>query len=58
MLKLRNRLAQYLIRLSQLEVMTESIRESIAKNPYFQIKTVFERFDKFKKAYLIPSDIA
>jgi Ca2+-binding EF-hand superfamily protein len=30
----------------------------VAENPYFQIETVFERFDKFKKGHLIPDDFS
>jgi hypothetical protein len=54
----RQVLTQYLVRVSQLEVLAEKARQSIFQNSYFQIQTVFERFDKFHKGYLIPSDFS
>jgi hypothetical protein len=38
--------------------MGERIKEKIAENPYFQVETVFERFDQFKKGYLVPDDFS
>ena len=37
----RQVLTQYLIRVSQLEVLAEKVRQSIFQNSYFQIQTVF-----------------
>lgn len=41
-----------------MEMIAERIRVNIAHNSYFQIETVFERFDKFRKGYLIPEDLS
>ena len=49
-------LADYLLRVNSLEMMAEELRVKIARNPYFQVETVFERMDKFKKGYLVPDD--
>ena len=51
-------LAQYLTKLNQLETFNENIRQTFGANPYFQTVSVFERFDKFKKGHLIPSDFS
>ena len=58
MTSIRRSLTEYLLRMNTLEVMAEKIREKIAENSYFQIETVFERFDKFRKGYLIPDDFS
>lgn len=51
-------LSDYFIRVNHLEIIGESIRQTIAKNPYFQTETIFERLDKFRKGYLVPSDFS
>jgi hypothetical protein len=58
MTSIRRSLTEYLLRWNSLELMAEKVREKIAENPYFQMETVFERFDKFKKGYLIPDDFS
>jgi hypothetical protein len=58
MTSIRRSLTEYLLRWNTLELMGEKVREKIAENPYFQLETVFERFDKFKKGYLIPDDFS
>lgn len=55
---LQKYLTEYLLNCNKLEILAESIRKSLANNPYFQIVTVFERFDKFKKGYLEPADFS
>lgn len=55
---LRKYLTEYLLRCNKLESLAESIRQSLSNNPYFQIVSVFERFDKFRKGYLEPADFS
>ena len=58
MTEIRRTLAEYLQRCNHYEMMGERVREKISDNPYFQLETVFERFDKFKKGYLVPDDFS
>ena len=51
-------LADFLLRCNTFEVMAEELRVKIAHNPYFQVETVFERMDKFKKRHLVPDDFS
>ena len=55
---IRKELTAYLLRCNHYEAMGERIREKIAANSYFQMQTVFERMDKFKKGHLVPDDLA
>lgn len=55
---LRKYLTEYLLQCNKLESLAESIRQSLANNPYFQIVSAFERFDKFRKGYLEPADFS
>ena len=50
-------LCQYLERTNQNEKEQETARQSFCSNPHFQLETCFDRMDKFKKGYLIPSDL-
>ena len=58
MATVRQILTDYFVKCNKLEILSEKIRQAIAENPYFQAKSVFERFDKFRKGYLIPSDFS
>lgn len=58
MSSIRRNLAEYLMKCNTFEVMAEKVREKIAENGYFQIETVFERFDNFQKGYLVPDDLS
>lgn len=51
-------LTQYLIALHHYEMLAEHLRAKIARNPYFQHETLFQRIDKFGKGYLVPDDLA
>ena len=51
-------LTQYLIKLNQLEIFNENLRQTMCTNPFFQTISVFERFDKFRKGHLTPSDFS
>lgn len=58
MSSVRRHLSDYLWKCNHYELMLEGIREKIAENPYYQVQTVFERMDKFKKGYLVPDDLS
>lgn len=51
-------LVQYLLSLNQHSQAQESARQAISANTYFQLETVFSRFDKLSQGYLVPSDFA
>lgn len=55
---LQKYLTEYLLSCNKLEIVAESIRKSLANNPYFQVVSVFERMDKFKKGFLEPADFS
>ena len=58
MFALQQNLTDYLLHTNRTEILAENIRQTIATNPYFQVLSVFERFDKFRKGYLIPADFS
>lgn len=49
---LRKYLTEYLLLCNKLEIAAENIRQLLASNPYFQIASIFQRFDKFRKGFL------
>lgn len=55
---LQKLLTEYLLTCNKQEQVAENIRQSLAANPYFQVVSVFERFDKFRKGYLEPADFS
>lgn len=58
MTALQKYLTEYLLQCNKTELLAESIRQSLGSNPYFQIVSVFERFDKFRKGFLEPADFS
>ena len=58
MSQVSRQLTDYLLKSHTHEIMAEQLRVKIAQNPYFQVETVFERMDKFKKGHLVPDDLS
>jgi Ca2+-binding EF-hand superfamily protein len=52
----QKKICQYFTSVNQNEKQQETAKQVFCNNTYFQIETCFNRIDKFKKGYLIPSD--
>jgi hypothetical protein len=52
------KLVEYFLKVNETEKLLESVRQSCCRNSYFQLETAFQRFDKFQKGYLTPSDLS
>ena len=53
----QRKISQYLTAINQNEKQQETAKQVFSNNTYFHVETCFNRIDKFKKGYLIPSDI-
>lgn len=52
------KLVEYFLKINETEKLLEGVRQAICRNSYFQLETAFQRFDKFGKGYLLPSDLS
>lgn len=58
MFAIQQQLTDYLLSANRTEILAENIRQTFVHNPYFQVLSIFERFDKFRKGYLVPADFS